>query len=79
MSPGDLERAVAELTTNSVLRDAGSGTPRIRADSDRIVCEVHDGGQPADPPTARRIPRSTDRYGCGKTGYTLRRWPFCRR
>ncbi|MFF4016515.1 hypothetical protein [Streptomyces sp. NPDC001843] len=35
---------MAELTTNSVVPGAGSGTLRIRAESDRIGCEVHDGG-----------------------------------
>lgn len=36
--------AVAELTINSVVHGAGPGALRIRAESDRIVCEVHDGG-----------------------------------
>ncbi|GHA69654.1 hypothetical protein GCM10010345_86460 [Streptomyces canarius] len=50
---------MAELTTDGVVRGAGSGTPRIRAESDRIVCEVHDGGQPNDPLAGRRPPRPT--------------------
>ncbi|WP_439334052.1 hypothetical protein [Streptomyces griseofuscus] len=40
---------MAELTTNSVVHGAGSDTLRIGAESDRIVCEVHDSGQPNDP------------------------------
>ncbi|MFE9476889.1 hypothetical protein [Streptomyces griseofuscus] len=40
---------MAELTTNSVVHGAGSDTLRIGAESDRIVCEVHDNGQLNDP------------------------------
>ncbi|MEU0061552.1 hypothetical protein [Streptomyces sp. NPDC006334] len=49
---------MAALTTNSVVHGAGSGALRIRAESDRIVCEVHDRGWLNDPLAARPIPRS---------------------
>ncbi|MFD8263776.1 ATP-binding protein, partial [Streptomyces griseoluteus] len=45
---------MAELTTNSVVHVAGSDTLRIGAESDRIVCEVHDSGQLNDPLATRR-------------------------
>ncbi|MEU8977974.1 anti-sigma factor RsbA family regulatory protein [Streptomyces sp. NPDC048309] len=65
VSLGDLELAVAELTTNSVIHGAGSGTLRIWAESDRIVCEVHDGGQLTDPLAGRRPPNPTQPGGRG--------------
>ncbi|MFG2607138.1 anti-sigma factor RsbA family regulatory protein [Streptomyces sp. NPDC048514] len=65
VSLGDLELAVAELTTNSVVHGAGSGTLRIWAESDRIVCEVHDGGQLTDPLAGRRPPDPTQPGGRG--------------
>ncbi|MEU7719552.1 anti-sigma factor RsbA family regulatory protein [Streptomyces tibetensis] len=65
VSLGDLELAVAELTTNSVVHGAGSGTLRIWAESGRIVCEVHDGGQLTDPLAGRRPPNPTQPGGRG--------------
>ncbi|MFD5538400.1 anti-sigma factor RsbA family regulatory protein [Streptomyces sp. NPDC127079] len=65
VSLADLELAVAELTTNSVVHGAGSGTLRIWAESDRIVCEVHDGGQLNDPLAGRRPPHPTRPGGRG--------------
>ncbi|MFE4968436.1 anti-sigma factor RsbA family regulatory protein [Streptomyces sp. NPDC056660] len=65
VSLGDLELAVAELTTNSVIHGAGSGTLRIWAESDRIVCEIHDGGQLTDPLAGRRPPHPTQPGGRG--------------
>ena len=50
----DLALAVAELTTNSVVHGAGSGTLRIWAESDHLACEVHDTGRLADPLAGRR-------------------------
>ncbi|MFI7139246.1 anti-sigma factor RsbA family regulatory protein [Streptomyces massasporeus] len=64
-SLGDLELAVAELTTNSVVHGAGSGTVRIWAESGRVVCEVHDGGQLTDPLAGRRPPNPTQPGGRG--------------
>ncbi|MEW2623409.1 ATP-binding protein [Streptomyces sp. NPDC048106] len=52
---------MAELTTNSVVHGAGSGALRIGTESDRIVCEVHDGGQLNDPLAARRPPPAARR------------------
>ncbi|WP_251091362.1 anti-sigma factor RsbA family regulatory protein [Streptomyces sp. Caat 7-52] len=65
MKLGDLELAVAELTTNSVVHGAGSGTLRIWAESDRIICEVHDGGQMTDPLAGRRPANPTQPGGRG--------------
>ncbi|WP_055693794.1 anti-sigma factor RsbA family regulatory protein [Streptomyces prasinopilosus] len=65
VSLGDLELAVAELTTNSVVHGAGSGILRIWAEGDRIVCEVHDGGQLTDPLAGRRRPNPTQPGGRG--------------
>ncbi|MGW2072787.1 anti-sigma factor RsbA family regulatory protein [Streptomyces sp. NPDC001953] len=50
----DLALAVAELTTNSVIHGAGSGTLRIWTEGVRIVCEVHDAGRLVDPLAGRR-------------------------
>jgi anti-sigma regulatory factor (Ser/Thr protein kinase) len=58
----DLTLAVAELTTNSVLHGGGSGTLRIWAEGEQIVCEVHDRGRMTDPLAGRRPP-SRDRPG----------------
>ena len=58
----DLTLAVAELTTNSVLHGGGSGTLRIWAEDERIVCEVHDHGRLTDPLAGRR-PSSRDQPG----------------
>ncbi|MBA5220537.1 ATP-binding protein [Streptomyces griseoaurantiacus] len=57
--------AVAELTTNSVVHGAGSDTLRIGAESDRIVCEVHDSGQLNDPLAGRRPSHPTQPRGRG--------------
>ncbi|MFD5797256.1 ATP-binding protein [Streptomyces diastatochromogenes] len=56
---------MAELTTDSVVHGAGSGTLRIGAESDRIVCEVHDGGQLNDPLVGRRPPHPMQPGGRG--------------
>jgi anti-sigma regulatory factor (Ser/Thr protein kinase) len=56
---------VAELTTNSVVHGAGSDTLRIGAESDRIVCEVHDSGQLNDPLAGRRPSHPTQYRGRG--------------
>ncbi|MFE9775745.1 anti-sigma factor RsbA family regulatory protein [Streptomyces sp. NPDC005931] len=50
----DLALAVAELTTNSVVHGAGSGTLRLWTEDEHIVCEVHDTGQLTDPLAGRR-------------------------
>ncbi|MFF5506159.1 anti-sigma factor RsbA family regulatory protein [Streptomyces roseolus] len=52
----DLELAVAELTTNSVVHGGGSGTLALWTESGRLVCEVHDGGRLSDPLAGRRPP-----------------------
>ncbi|WP_435848028.1 ATP-binding protein [Streptomyces griseoluteus] len=56
--------AGAELT-NSVVHGAGSDTLRIGAESDRIVCEVHDSGQLNDPLAGRRPSHPTQPGGRG--------------
>jgi anti-sigma regulatory factor (Ser/Thr protein kinase) len=58
----DLTLAVAELTTNSVLHGGGSGTLRIWAEGEQIVCEVQDHGRLTDPLAGRR-PASRDLPG----------------
>ncbi|MEU1203662.1 sensor histidine kinase [Streptomyces sp. NPDC005813] len=58
----DLNLVVAELTTNSVVHGGGSGTLRIWAEDDRIVCEVQDEGRLADPMAGRR-PVRPDQIG----------------
>ncbi|GAA5006023.1 anti-sigma factor RsbA family regulatory protein [Streptomyces siamensis] len=58
----DLNLVVAELTTNSVVHGGGSGTLRIWAEDDRIVCEVEDEGRLSDPMAGRR-PVRPDQIG----------------
>ncbi|GAA2985958.1 sensor histidine kinase [Streptomyces fulvorobeus] len=52
----DLALAVAELTTNSVLHGGGTGTLRIWAEGDQVVCEVRDRGHLTDPLAGRHLP-----------------------
>lgn len=52
----DLELAVAELTTNSVVHGGGSGTLRIWAADGHVVCQVQDRGHITDPLAGRRVP-----------------------
>ncbi|WP_206336235.1 sensor histidine kinase [Streptomyces torulosus] len=61
----DLTLAVAELTTNSVVHGGGSGTLRIWAEGEQIVCEVHDLGQLTDPLVGRRPPARDQLGGRG--------------
>jgi anti-sigma regulatory factor (Ser/Thr protein kinase) len=58
----DLNLVVAELTTNSVVHGGGSGTLRIWAESEQIVCEVWDTGRLSDP-LAGRHPAPPDQIG----------------
>ncbi|MEV8038372.1 anti-sigma factor RsbA family regulatory protein [Streptomyces sp. NPDC086182] len=58
----DLNLVVAELTTNSVVHGGGSGTLRIWAESEQIVCEVRDEGRLSDP-LAGRHPVRPDQIG----------------
>jgi len=58
----DVALIVAELTTNSVVHGGGSGTLRVWADGDQVVCEVRDHGHLADP-LAGRCPPARDRPG----------------
>lgn len=52
----DLELAVAELTTNSVVHGGGQGTLRIWAEDSHVVCQVEDRGHLDDPLAGRRPP-----------------------
>ncbi|MDX3588811.1 sensor histidine kinase [Streptomyces europaeiscabiei] len=61
----DLTLAVAELTTNSVVHGGGSGTLRIWAEGEQIVCEVHDHGRMTDPLAGRRPPARDQLGGRG--------------
>ncbi|MCP2278792.1 anti-sigma factor RsbA family regulatory protein [Nocardia amikacinitolerans] len=53
----DVELAVGELTTNSVVHGGGSGTFAIWAEHGQLVCEVRDGGRMTDPLAGRRPPQ----------------------
>ncbi|MGW1674161.1 anti-sigma factor RsbA family regulatory protein [Streptomyces sp. NPDC002324] len=61
----DLMLAVAELTTNSVVHGGGTGTLRIWADGEQIVCEVHDRGRLTDQLAGRRPPARDQLGGRG--------------
>ncbi|MFD0327572.1 ATP-binding protein [Streptacidiphilus monticola] len=61
----DLELAVAELTTNSVLHGGGSGTLRIWQEDGLVVCEVHDAGRLTDPLAGRRPATADEPNGRG--------------
>jgi anti-sigma regulatory factor (Ser/Thr protein kinase) len=52
----DVELAVAELTTNSVVHGGGQGTLAIWAEQGQLVCEVRDAGRLTDPLAGRRPP-----------------------
>ncbi|MEU3792906.1 anti-sigma factor RsbA family regulatory protein [Streptomyces fructofermentans] len=58
----DLALIVAELTTNSVVHAGGTGTLRLWAESEQIVCEVEDAGLLTDPLAGRR-PARPDQLG----------------
>ncbi|MFD6556151.1 anti-sigma factor RsbA family regulatory protein [Streptomyces sp. NPDC058398] len=58
----DLNLVVAELTTNSVVHGGGSGTLRVWAESEQIVCEAQDEGRLTDP-LAGRYPVRPDQIG----------------
>ncbi|MGV9823622.1 anti-sigma factor RsbA family regulatory protein [Nocardia xishanensis] len=53
----DVELAVGELTTNSVVHGGGSGTFAIWAEQGQLVCEVRDYGRLTDPLAGRRPPQ----------------------
>ncbi|MFF3499634.1 anti-sigma factor RsbA family regulatory protein [Streptomyces sp. NPDC003247] len=52
----DVELAVAELTTNSVVHGGGYGTLAVWAEGGQVVCEVRDEGRLTDPLAGRRPP-----------------------
>ncbi|WP_238013293.1 sensor histidine kinase [Dactylosporangium sp. AC04546] len=52
----DLQSAVNELATNSVVHGGGSGTLRTWHDAERVVCEVRDFGHCADVMAGRLRP-----------------------
>ncbi|MEV3925114.1 sensor histidine kinase [Actinomadura coerulea] len=51
---GDLELAVNELAANSCLHGGGTGTARLWAEEEHVVCEVSDAGTISDPLAGRR-------------------------
>jgi anti-sigma regulatory factor (Ser/Thr protein kinase) len=61
----DMELAVAELTTNSVVHGGGRGTLLVWAEAGQVVCEVRDGGRLTDPLAGRRPPKSGQIGGRG--------------
>ncbi|MEU1269518.1 sensor histidine kinase [Streptomyces sp. NPDC005799] len=58
----DLALVTAELATNSVVHGGGSGSLRVWAEGDSVVCEVRDAGRITDPLAGRR-PASRDQRG----------------
>ncbi|MET7695941.1 anti-sigma factor RsbA family regulatory protein [Streptomyces sp. NPDC005483] len=58
----DVELAVAELTTNSVVHGGGHGTLAVWAEQGQLVCEVRDAGRLTDPLAGRR-PREHGQLG----------------
>ncbi|MGW2835386.1 anti-sigma factor RsbA family regulatory protein [Streptomyces sp. NPDC001286] len=61
----DVELAVAELTTNSVVHGGGRGTLAIWAEQGQLVCEVRDAGRLTDPLAGRRPPEHSQLGGRG--------------
>ncbi|MDQ0681111.1 anti-sigma regulatory factor (Ser/Thr protein kinase) [Streptomyces achromogenes] len=61
----DVELAVAELTTNSVVHGGGRGTLAIWAEQGQLVCEVRDAGRLTDPLAGRRPPERGQLGGRG--------------
>ncbi|MCX4996479.1 anti-sigma factor RsbA family regulatory protein [Streptomyces longwoodensis] len=61
----DVELAVAELTTNSVVHGGGRGTLAIWAEQAQLVCEVRDAGRLTDPLAGRRPPERGQLGGRG--------------
>ncbi|MEU0560598.1 sensor histidine kinase [Dactylosporangium sp. NPDC006015] len=53
---GDLQSAVNELATNSIMHAGGSGTLRTWRDEERVVCEVRDFGHLTDVMAGRLRP-----------------------
>lgn len=61
----DVELAVAELTTNSVVHGGGRGTLAVWAEQGQLVCEVRDAGRLTDPLAGRRPPERDQLGGRG--------------
>ncbi|MFD3622919.1 anti-sigma factor RsbA family regulatory protein, partial [Streptomyces sp. NPDC058676] len=61
----DVELAVAELTTNSLVHGGGRGTLAIWAEQGQLVCEVRDAGRLIDPLAGRRPPERGQLGGRG--------------
>ncbi|NUS11765.1 MAG: sensor histidine kinase [Streptomyces sp.] len=61
----DVELAVAELTTNSVVHGGGGGTLAVWAEHGQLVCEVRDAGRLTDPLAGRRPPEHGQLGGRG--------------
>ena len=61
----DVELAVAELTTNSVVHGGGRGTLEVWAEQGQLVSEVRDAGRLTDPLAGRRPPEHGQLGGRG--------------
>jgi len=61
----DLELAISEIATNSVLHGGGRGRLRWWVDDGALVCEVVDGGRVIDPLAGRRRPNPASIGGYG--------------
>jgi anti-sigma regulatory factor (Ser/Thr protein kinase) len=64
-STRDLIVAASELATNSIVHGGGSGVLRVWFEADRILVEVEDGGQIADPLAGRIKPEPMQVGGRG--------------
>jgi anti-sigma regulatory factor (Ser/Thr protein kinase) len=53
---GDVELAVSEIATNSVMHGSGGGRLRLWVDGGSLVCEISDAGRISDPLVGRRRP-----------------------
>jgi anti-sigma regulatory factor (Ser/Thr protein kinase) len=61
----DLEIVLTELLSNSIRHGGGTGTFRIWAEADQLVCEVSDTGHITDPLAGRMPTDGTQSHGRG--------------
>jgi anti-sigma regulatory factor (Ser/Thr protein kinase) len=61
----DLEMAVSEMVSNSIVHGGGEGTLRIWSEGDHVVCEVWDAGRLTDPLAGRRPAGAEQSQGRG--------------
>jgi anti-sigma regulatory factor (Ser/Thr protein kinase) len=61
----ELVLAVNEITTNTIVHTAGSGTLRVWSEHDTVICEISDRGHIADTFAGRRLPGEGADHGRG--------------